>query len=44
MRLIFRVVAVCVLGGVACTLAGCNTFAGIGEDITDSARAVQRAM
>jgi predicted small secreted protein len=27
-----------------CWLAGCNTVAGVGKDISDSAHAVQRAM
>ncbi|HTR10309.1 MAG TPA: hypothetical protein VMJ11_27370 [Paraburkholderia sp.] len=32
------------LAGVLLALAGCNTVAGFGQDITDSARAVQHAI
>jgi predicted small secreted protein len=35
-------IAVTVLVGTLLSLTGCNTVAGIGEDITGSARAVQR--
>jgi len=36
-------VAVSIFGTLA-ALAGCNTVAGFGQDITDSARAVQRVL
>jgi predicted small secreted protein len=39
-----RCVATLLLIGALFTLAGCNTVAGIGEDITGSARAVQRTL
>ena len=32
-----------ILLGVVATLAGCNTIAGVGEDISAGARAVDRA-
>lgn len=36
-------VALSVIGALL-VLAGCNTVAGFGQDITDSARAVQRVL
>jgi predicted small secreted protein len=30
--------------GALLAMAGCNTIAGFGQDITDSARAVQRVL
>ncbi|CAB3799882.1 hypothetical protein [Pararobbsia alpina] len=39
-----RCVAVLSLLGVLLSLTGCNTVAGLGEDITGSARTVQRAL
>lgn len=30
--------------GALFSLTGCNTVAGVGKDISDSARAVQRAL
>jgi predicted small secreted protein len=39
-----RCVATLLLVGVLLSLTGCNTVAGFGEDITGSARAVQRIL
>ncbi len=39
-----RCMAVLLLAGGLLLLAGCNTVAGVGQDISGSARAVQRAM
>jgi predicted small secreted protein len=39
-----RCVAMLLLVGAVLSLAGCNTVAGFGEDITGSARAVQRTL
>ncbi|SDD65125.1 entericidin A/B family lipoprotein [Paraburkholderia lycopersici] len=39
-----RRVALFVMAGWLLALAGCNTVAGVGEDISDSARAVQRKL
>ena len=36
--------AILMLVGALLSLAGCNTVAGVGQDISGSARAVQRAM
>lgn len=38
-----RCTAILLLVGTLCSLTGCNTIAGVGEDITGSARTVQRA-
>jgi len=35
--------AVTMVGGLL-VMAGCNTVAGLGQDITNSARAVQRVL
>ncbi|MEA3121083.1 MAG: entericidin [Paraburkholderia sp.] len=43
-RVFGRSVAFFLLLGVLASLAGCNTVAGFGEDITDSARTVQHAL
>ncbi|WP_205804570.1 hypothetical protein [Burkholderia sp. Ac-20365] len=37
-------VTVAVLLGAMLGLSGCNTIAGIGEDITGASRSVQRAL
>lgn len=39
-----RVVALLLAVGVSLSLTGCNTVAGVGQDITDSARSVQHAL
>jgi predicted small secreted protein len=39
-----RCVATLLLVGALLSLTGCNTVAGFGEDITGSARAVQRIL
>jgi predicted small secreted protein len=39
-----RSVAMLLLIGALLSLTGCNTVAGFGEDITGSARAVQRTL
>jgi predicted small secreted protein len=39
-----RCVAMLLLVGAVLSLTGCNTVAGFGEDITGSARAVQRTL
>jgi len=39
-----RCVAMLLLVGALLSLTGCNTMAGFGEDITGSARAVQRVL
>lgn len=39
-----RIVLSAVILATAYLVAGCNTIAGLGEDITDSARSVQRAL
>lgn len=39
-----RCVATLLLIGAVFSLSGCNTVAGFGEDITGSARAVQRSL
>jgi predicted small secreted protein len=39
-----RCVAMLLLVGALLSLTGCNTVAGFGEDITGSARAVQRTL
>ncbi|WP_347554127.1 hypothetical protein [Robbsia sp. KACC 23696] len=38
-----RVMALLILTGTLLSLSGCNTIAGVGEDITGSARTVQHA-
>ena len=43
-RTLWRGVALFLLTGVIVALTGCNTVAGLGEDISGSARAVQRAL
>ena len=43
-RTLRRGMALVVLAGLLAALAGCNTVAGFGEDITNSARTVQRAL
>jgi entericidin A len=43
-RVFVRSVAFFLLVGVFASLTGCNTVAGFGEDITDSARTVQHAL
>ncbi len=40
--MIRRCAAIALLVGSLFALAGCNTIAGFGQDITGSARAVQR--
>jgi predicted small secreted protein len=40
----WRRAALISLTGVLLALTGCNTVAGFGEDITNSARTVQRAL
>jgi len=39
-----RGVAILLLMGALLSLAGCNTVAGFGQDISDSARTVQHAL
>ncbi len=39
-----RFVVLLLLVGAAISLTGCNTVAGVGQDITGSARTVQRAL
>jgi predicted small secreted protein len=39
-----RCIALLLLMGSLLALAGCNTIAGFGEDITGSARTVQRVL
>jgi predicted small secreted protein len=39
-----RCVATLLLVGTLLSLTGCNTVAGFGQDIQDSARTVQRAL
>jgi predicted small secreted protein len=39
-----RWVAVLLLVGALFSLAGCNTVAGLGQDVTSSARTVQHAL
>ncbi|WP_146010144.1 entericidin A/B family lipoprotein [Burkholderia sp. WAC0059] len=39
-----RHVALLLLAGTFLSLAGCNTVAGFGQDISDSSRAVQHAL
>jgi predicted small secreted protein len=39
-----RCVAILSLVGALLSLTGCNTMAGLGEDISGSARTVQRAL
>ena len=39
-----RLAALLALAGVFFAAAGCNTVAGVGEDISGSARAVQRKL
>jgi predicted small secreted protein len=43
MNMFRRCVAMSLLMGFLFSLAGCNTIAGVGEDITGSARTVQHA-
>ncbi|MCX5543937.1 MULTISPECIES: hypothetical protein [Paraburkholderia] len=42
--MIGRILVVVSMIGALAALAGCNTVAGFGQDITDSARAVQRVL
>jgi predicted small secreted protein len=42
--MIRRIVVSAVILATALLAAGCNTVAGVGEDITGSAHAVQRVM
>ncbi|MEM5425473.1 hypothetical protein AB3X91_23500 [Paraburkholderia sp. BR14263] len=42
--MIGRILAAVSMIGALTALAGCNTVAGFGQDITDSARAVQRVL
>ncbi|WP_256094903.1 hypothetical protein [Paraburkholderia nodosa] len=42
--MIGRILAAVSMIGALAALAGCNTVAGFGQDITDSARAVQRVL
>jgi predicted small secreted protein len=44
MNMFRRCVAMSLLLGVLFSLTGCNTIAGVGEDITGSARTVQHAL
>ncbi len=39
-----RVMALLAVAGALLSLSGCNTIAGVGEDISGSARTVQRAL
>lgn len=39
-----RFVALALLMGAAVSLLGCNTVAGAGQDISNSARTVQKAL
>ncbi|TAL54565.1 hypothetical protein [Pandoraea sp.] len=39
-----RFIALLLLAGALLSLAGCNTVAGFGQDISDSARTVQHAL
>ncbi|HTH61204.1 MAG TPA: hypothetical protein VL689_13725 [Paraburkholderia sp.] len=39
-----RCVLMFLMVGTLCSLTGCNTVAGFGQDIEQSARAVQRVM
>ncbi|APR97082.1 hypothetical protein PATSB16_37480 [Pandoraea thiooxydans] len=39
-----RCIALLLLAGALLSLAGCNTVAGFGQDISDSARTVQHAL
>lgn len=39
-----RIAAVLLVVGGMVALTGCNTVAGVGKDISDSAHAVQRAL
>ncbi len=43
MNMFRRCVAMSMLIGFLLSLTGCNTIAGVGEDITGSARTVQHA-
>ena len=43
-KMMGRLLVVVSMVGVLAALAGCNTIAGFGQDITDSARAVQRVL
>jgi predicted small secreted protein len=43
-RVFGRSVAIFLLVGVLASLTGCNTVAGFGQDVTDSAHTVQRAL
>ncbi|WP_156966852.1 lipoprotein [Paraburkholderia ferrariae] len=40
----WRRVALLSLAGALLALTGCNTVAGVGQDISDSARTVQHAL
>jgi entericidin A len=42
--IIWRRVALLSLAGALLALTGCNTVAGFGQDISSSARTVQRAL
>src|SRR5277367_1355757 len=44
MNMFGRCVAMSLLMGALLSLTGCNTIAGVGEDITGSARTVQHAL
>lgn len=39
-----RFVALLLLAGALFSLSGCNTVAGVGQDITGASRTVQRAL
>ncbi|WP_322049219.1 hypothetical protein [Paraburkholderia sp. J67] len=39
-----RTLAILMVAAITIGLSGCNTVAGFGQDITDSARTVQRAL
>ena len=39
-----RRAALLAVAGALLALAGCNTVAGLGQDVTESSRAVQRAL
>ncbi|WP_281176938.1 hypothetical protein [Paraburkholderia bannensis] len=39
-----RTLAILLVAATTLGLAGCNTIAGFGQDITDSARTVQHAL
>ncbi|WP_320534556.1 hypothetical protein [Robbsia andropogonis] len=39
-----RLIALLLMSGALLSLSGCNTIAGVGQDISGSARTVQRAL